>query len=82
MCQNLKFWNIDFSEHRRFKLEGATALAAMVQPNGWEGKTHLQPEALADLQLLLVGEIRSLVQVFPDLVYNADGAMVRTNRSP
>jgi len=35
MCQNLKFWNIDFSEHRRFKLEGATALAAMLQPNDW-----------------------------------------------
>ena len=35
MCQNLKFWNIDFSEVRRFKLEGATALAAMVQPNDW-----------------------------------------------
>ena len=35
MCQNLKFWNIDFSEARRFKLEGATALAAMMQPGDW-----------------------------------------------
>ena len=35
MCQNLKFWNIDFASRQHFKLEGASALAAMLRPGDW-----------------------------------------------
>ena len=35
MCQNLKFWNIDFSTRQHFKLEGAQALAAMLRCGDW-----------------------------------------------
>jgi hypothetical protein len=35
MCQNLKFWNVDFSTRQHFKLEGASALAAMLRPGDW-----------------------------------------------
>ena len=35
MCQNLKFWNVDFSTKQHFKLEGASALAAMLRPGDW-----------------------------------------------
>ena len=35
MCQNLKFWNIDFSTRQHFKLEGAQAVAAMLRNGDW-----------------------------------------------